>query len=118
MPNKKKTSKAKAKAKREYRCPNPGRPLSLKQIVRKLLNDEDFRKFFRKQLCAAHKGSEDAIACVTSYFKGPTSADLDELCIQGEARVLFDKPCTENTLLLDAVAVHGGPVVYGRRNKR
>src|SRR6516225_9703159 len=109
MPNKKKTTKAKAKAKRKYPCPNPGQPFTLKQIIRKLLSDEDFRKFFREQLCEAHKGSKDAIACVDSYFKGPTGDELDQLCIKGPAAKAFHEACTETKqFLIDAVAVYGG----------
>lgn len=108
----KKTTRGKAKTSRKakpprYTCPNPGKPLGLKAIVHKLLHDPAFASFMRHELCLAHKGDEDAIKCVESYFGGPSEDELDDLCITGKDKALC-RACTEHLLFIDGVAWYGG----------
>jgi hypothetical protein len=108
----KKTTRRKAKTSRKakrpgYACPNPGKSLGLKAIIHKILNDHAFASFIRKQLCAAYHGDKDATKCVESYFGGPSNAELDELCINNPSIRSLLRKCTEQGLLINAVAVYG-----------
>lgn len=101
-------AKASRKAKLRFTCPNSGKSLGLKAIINKILNDPAFASFIRKQLCAAYHGDRDATKCVESYFSGPSNAELDELCINNPGiRSILKKKCTEQGLLINAVAVYG-----------
>jgi hypothetical protein len=107
------TSKAKkkpAKTKlspipRGYRCPNPGRPMNLATIVRKILKEPAFAKFIHDLLCRANKGDADAEACLRSYFE-PQAGELQAICYTRSMQAKYLQ-CTEQNRLLDVVAYYG-----------
>ncbi len=86
----------------KYRCPNPGKPLPLRAIVKRMSKDREFARFIRELLCAAKDGDDEASKCVQTYFD-PEEAELDALCLP--ARFLNAcRKCTERTILLAAAA--------------
>jgi hypothetical protein len=102
-PIKKTKTSRKKKPVREYCCPNPERPYSLYGIVTKIMDEPEFARFIRAQLCAANRGNEAAIACVESYYK-PKNSELGSLCIPPAQRLMYMK-CTDQNRLIDVLAV-------------
>ena len=47
----------------------PAKPLSFKEMVKKILNDADYAKFFRGEIVKARKGNKKAEAIVRAHFK-------------------------------------------------
>jgi hypothetical protein len=90
---------------RQYRCPNPGRPMNLATIVRKLLKEPGFAKFIHDLLCRANKGDAKAEACLKSYFE-PQAGELQAICYTRSMRAKYLQ-CTEQNRLLDVVAYYG-----------
>lgn len=103
-----KKSSARSKKAHHYSCPNPGPPLCLRAIVKKILKNKAFAKFIAEQLCKAHKGNVQAAKCVDSYFE-PTDDELEALCIpESKRHKLLKCRCTDtHKLLLIDVVAHG-----------
>jgi hypothetical protein len=102
---------AKGRSARRYACPNPGKPLGVAATVRRALKDPNFARFLRYLICRAHENDAEAIACLDSYYDGPTTKELDQLCISRK-----DRPnclrCTDKTHFI------AGVVLYGEATKR
>jgi hypothetical protein len=96
----------KTSSRASYACPNPDRPYSLLEIVKKIVNDKEFARFIRRLLCKANKGDKEAQACVDSYFD-VTDGELGKLCIPTQLRARYLQ-CTDQNRLIDAVAYHFG----------
>ena len=106
MPTKKTTRGTKTKTKtsrttqksafRQYSCPNSGRPLNLRATIRRMQEDPTFAEFIRNLLCRAHKGDEEASACLDSYYR-PAKSELTALCFS-ESRIRAMATCTDKTV--------------------
>jgi hypothetical protein len=86
----------------QYKCPNPGEPMSLTTIVRKIMREPGFARFIRDLLCQSHRGNAEATKCLNSYFN-PKAGELEALCYPPRLKAMFMK-CTEQNLMLDVVA--------------
>ena len=80
----------------QYSCPNSGRPLNLRAIVKKMQEDPAFAEFIRKLLCRAHRGDKEAGACLDSYYR-PAKSELTALCFS-ESRMRAMATCTDKTV--------------------
>jgi hypothetical protein len=66
----------------KFPCPNPGDPLTVKEIVARMQFDSDFAEFISRLLCASYT-DDKAKACLASYYQ-PTNDELTSLCIPKE----------------------------------
>lgn len=89
----------------KYECPNPGAPLGLRAIVQKMEAEPAFAAFIRRLLCEAHRGDEDARACLETYYN-PTKSELSALCIPQSSWSQLSG-CTDVTtlMLIDVPAI-------------
>lgn len=102
-------TKARPKSRTKFPCPNPGKKLSLEQIVRRMQRDSAFAKFIGDLLRDAH-GDDDAKAkaaqaCLSSYFD-PSNEELSNLSISKRGI----PPCTvpaQNMLLVVPAKIFG-----------
>jgi hypothetical protein len=78
--------------------PSPTKPLSLKQIVRKIIDEPDYAKFIHGEVRKARGGDAAAIASVDAHFK-PEKSELEELDIPAEHADAL-AACTEKTNLI------------------
>ena len=78
--------------------PAPNKPYSLKQIVRKILDEPDYAKFIHGQVRKARGGDAAAAASVDAHFK-PEKPELEELDIPAEHLDTLAS-CTEKTNLI------------------
>lgn len=121
----KKTTRAKAKlsgakiptrSEYEFPCPNPGRPLSLEALIRRMQKDEEFAEFIHALLCDSYSGNKEkakaAKACLDSYYK-LTPGDLTALCIPKSYLQNADRCTVPGQNLLLAV-----PAAYFAREEK
>ena len=92
---------------RKYSCDDaPTKPLGLREIVKKIVDDKEFAAFIRDLLCRSNGGnplaSATATACLEKFYKSNPS-DLGALCIK-EENMDASLRCNEQNRLLDAVA--------------
>jgi hypothetical protein len=87
--------------------PAPTEPYSLKEMVKKLIDDEGYAQFIHGQMVKARAGDRDAAATLQSHFK-PEDAELAALNLsEGDFGGLKpDCPGTTHTMLLDFAAVY------------
>jgi hypothetical protein len=76
--------------------------MGLREIIKLIVEDNDFATFIRGQLCASNGGNATATKCLEKYYKS-NSSDLGALCVKAGDMPTSLK-CTEQNRLLDAVA--------------
>lgn len=76
----KKTTKPRKKATPAFQCPNPGPPMKLRAIIKKMGGNQAFALFIHDLLCRIVNGDKDAEACLRSYFDGDGIV-VGELCV-------------------------------------
>jgi hypothetical protein len=72
----------------------PAKPLSYKQVVKKILNDANFAKFFHGELVKARQGDPVAEKNVARYFK-LAPEELKEL----KSTTKGPQCCTDKTII-------------------
>jgi hypothetical protein len=72
----------------------PAKPLSYKEVVKKILNDTDFAEFFHGEVVKARMGDKAAEKNVARYFK-LTPEELKELKLSTKITAC----CTEKTII-------------------
>jgi hypothetical protein len=102
---------------RRYGCPNPGKPLGVAATVRRALKDPNFARFLRYLICRAHENDAEAIACLDSYYSGPTPRELDQLCLSRKDRVKCLK-CTDRTHFIAGAVFYAGTAKRKNKNRR
>jgi hypothetical protein len=80
----------------QYSCPNSGPPLNLRATIKKMQQDPAFAEFIRNLLCRAHKGDDEASACLNSYYR-PLKSELTALCLSESRIKAMAGPCTDIT---------------------
>lgn len=112
-------TKPRRKSSSEFPCPNPNRPLSLQETIRRMRRDPGFARFMRDLLCASYSEDETkakkAQACLSSYYD-PTGDELTALCIPEKYYVDL-KACTVHPRNL-LIAVPADVFARQRRRRR
>ena len=93
----------------KFPCPNPGDPLTLKEIVDRMEFDSDFAQFITRLLCASYSDAK-AKACLASYYQ-PTTDELSGLCIPSRYHKLMGT-CTvppEDLLIAVPARIYSQP---------
>ncbi len=109
-------TKSRRKSSSEFPCPNPGKPLCIEAIIRRMQKDAAFAQFIHDLLCDSYskdkEAAEAAQDCLDSYYK-PTWDELTTLCIPEKYQVALDK-CTVHpkNLLIAVPAVYFAPEGY------
>jgi hypothetical protein len=90
---------------KQKKFPNPPKPYSLKQIVKKIMANRDYAKFIHGQLRKARKGDAAAAATLAAHFK-PQPSELKALNVK--PRDLSDcddtNPTTNTNMMIDFAA--------------
>jgi len=76
-------------------------------MVRKLLTEPASAGFFRHKLFLAHQNDPGAIRSVESYYKRPTSKELEEFGLSEKDTADWGKTCTDNTRFVIGAAFFG-----------
>ena len=118
--NAKKTTR---KTERNFECPNPGKPMDLRKIIKKMSASGRFARFIHFLLCEARQTGRPqdaarAVECLKSYFD-VDSVNTYELCLPARVEKRLDR-CTDHFALLasPAYAFSDDPTRKDRTSKR
>lgn len=116
----KKTSRASA---RNFDCPNPGKPMDLRKIIKKMSSSGKFARFIQFLLCESRQTGRPqdaarATACLKTYFD-VESVNTFELCLPARVEKRLAR-CTDHFALLasPAYAFSDESTAKGRTSKR
>ena len=80
--------------------PAPAKPYSMKDIVKKIIDEPDYAKFIHGKVRAARKGDSKAAAVVTAHFD-PATSELQALEIPSGEGAAVTRCTDPRTHLID-----------------
>lgn len=82
-------------AKKNPQFRKPAKPLSFKEMVKKILQDAEYAEFFHGEVIKARKGNEEAAEIVAAHFK-LRPEELKDLKLPSGFELCVG-PCTDTT---------------------